>query len=110
MPRNSKKPTPTVGDNFIDRDRLKSLVSRIEAAEDDKLAIAEDLRGLYADARSAGFDATALRQVIKMRREDKSERSAREELVQSYMTALGDLADLPLGRAAIERAGLMPPV
>jgi uncharacterized protein (UPF0335 family) len=114
MPRQRKTttPTPAAGHNSVDRDRLRSLVDRIEDAENDKLAIAEDLRGLYAEARSAGFDATALRQVIRMRRQDAAERSARKELVQSYLEALGDFGNTALGAAAIARVsgGLMPPV
>jgi uncharacterized protein (UPF0335 family) len=112
MPRKPKPTTPAAGHNSLDKAKLKELVQRIGAAEDEKLSIAEDLRGLYAEARSAGFDAAALRQVIKMRREDESERSAREELVQSYLEALGDYGSTPLGAAAIARASaeLMPPV
>jgi uncharacterized protein (UPF0335 family) len=112
MPRQKTTPTTIAGPghNSLDRDKLKTLVSRIEAAEDEKLAIAEDLRGLYAEARSAGFDAAALRQVIRLRRQDKDERDGKQAIVDEYLAALGGLADLPLGRAAIERAGLMPPV
>jgi uncharacterized protein (UPF0335 family) len=107
MPR---KPKSHPLHNSVDRAKLKELVSRIEEAENDKLAIAEDLRGLYQEARLAGFHAQALRQVVKMRREDKDERDARQALIDEYMQALQGLADLPLGRAAMVRDGLMPPV
>ena len=109
-PRNLKR--PSAGHNSIDRAKLKALVERIEDAENDKLAIAEDLRGWYAEARSAGFDAAALRQVIKLRRQDKSERDERQAIVDEYLAALGDYGTTPLGQAAIGRAitELMPPV
>jgi uncharacterized protein (UPF0335 family) len=65
MPRKPKSPTPAgAGHNSLDKAKLKELVERIEEAEDEKLAIAEDLRGLYQEARLAGFDARALREVI----------------------------------------------
>ena len=101
MTRKPRAPAAGHGHNSIDKAKLKALVSRIEAAEDEKIGISEDLRGLYAEARSAGFDAAALRQVIKMRRQDAGERSARQAIVDEYMHAFGDLSDLPLGRSAM---------
>ena len=72
----------------------------------------EAIRGLYAEAKSAGFDATAPRQIIRMRKQEPAERDARQVLVDEYMRALGDYGSTPLGQAAIARAGaeLMPPV
>jgi hypothetical protein len=49
-------------------------------------------------------------QVVRLRRQDQAERQERQAIVDSYLEALGDLADLPLGKATMERAGLMPPV
>jgi uncharacterized protein (UPF0335 family) len=93
--------TAGLGHNSLDRDKLKELVSRIESAEDEKVAIAEDLRGLYAEARSAGFDAAALRQVIKLRRQDKDKRDAKQAIVDAYLHALP-------GRDAIRRPCRFP--
>jgi uncharacterized protein (UPF0335 family) len=99
-----KKPTPTpAGHNSVDRDRLRGLVDRIEALEEDKAAIAEDLRGIYTEAKSAGFDASALRQIVRLRKQEPAERDARQAVIDAYMAALGGLADLPLGQAAIVR-------
>jgi uncharacterized protein (UPF0335 family) len=105
-------PIPGPGHNSLDRDRLRSLVERIEQIEDEKVALSEDLRGLYAEARSSGFDATALRQVIKLRRQDKEERDERQAIVDEYLAALGDFGTTALGQATIARAGggLVPPV
>jgi hypothetical protein len=50
------------------------------------------------------------RSFIRLRRQDKDERDARQAIVDEYLAAVGGLADLPLGRAAMERAGLTPPV
>lgn len=65
---------------------------------------------MYQEAKANGYDAKALRQVVRLRRQDQAERQERQAIVDSYLEALGDLADLPLGKAAMERAGLMPPV
>lgn len=113
MPRKSN-PTDThtagPGHNSLDRAKLKNLVERIESIEAERAELASDIKDVYAEAAGAGFDTKALRQIIKLRKQDKSERDERQALIDTYLYALGDLADLPLGRAAIERAGLMPPV
>jgi uncharacterized protein (UPF0335 family) len=111
MPR-KPKPTPSAGHNSVDRDRLRSLVERIESIESERAELASDVKDLLAEAKSSGFDVTAIRAVLRLRRQDKDERSAREELVQSYLEALGDYGTTPLGAAAIARAGaaVMPPV
>jgi uncharacterized protein (UPF0335 family) len=67
-------------------------------------------KAIYAEAKSAGSDTKALKAVVTLRKRDKGEREAHEALVQSYLEALGDLADLPLGRAAMQRDGIVPPV
>ena len=111
MPRKPKT-TPSAGHNSVDRDRLRSLVERIEAIESERAELASDVKDLLAEAKSGGFDVKAIRAVLRLRRQDKSERDERQAIVDEYMTALQGLADLPLGRAAIERAsaGLVPPV
>jgi uncharacterized protein (UPF0335 family) len=99
------------GHNSLDRDSLRDIVSRIEAAEDERIAASENVRGMYAEAKSQGYDVAALRQVVKLRRQDKAELEARQAVVDSYLKALGDYASTDLGRAAVSRAaGLTPPV
>jgi uncharacterized protein (UPF0335 family) len=111
MPRKNITTTePTIGHNSVDREKLRSLVNRISALEDEKIGIAEDIRGVYQEARLAGFDAVALRHVVRLRCQDSGERAERQRLVDEYMAALGDYATTPLGQAAMERAGLMPPL
>jgi uncharacterized protein (UPF0335 family) len=116
-----RKPKPTAtpttspagpGHNSIDRDKLREIVSRIESIEQERAELGEDVRALYQEARSAGFDTAAIRTIVKLRKQDASERQEREELVQSYLEALGDLVGTPLGDHAISRASstLMPPV
>ncbi|MCG8690242.1 MAG: DUF2312 domain-containing protein [Minwuiales bacterium] len=70
-------------------ERLQSFVARIERLEEEKAALAADVREVYAEAKSAGFDTKILRQVIRLRKLDKSERQEQEALLQLYLDALG---------------------
>lgn len=90
------------------KEQLKSIIERIERLEEEKAGIASDIRDVYTEAKGNGFDAKALRTIIKMRKQDADERREQEALIETYMHALGMLADLPLGQAAIERATTNP--
>lgn len=93
-----------VGHNSVAKDQLKSIVERIERLEEEKATIATDIREVYAEAKSNGFDVKALRNVIRIRKEDQAKRAELQALVDTYMHALGMLAETPLGQAAIARA------
>jgi uncharacterized protein (UPF0335 family) len=69
--------------------KLKSFVERIEKLEEEKKAISEDIREVYAEAKGDGFDAKALRAVIRMYRQDTDQRKEYEALVDLYRDALG---------------------
>lgn len=69
--------------------QLKSYVERIEKLEEEKRALASDIKDIYNEADGQGIDKKALREVIKLRRQKESERKAVEELVDVYMVALG---------------------
>lgn len=86
------------------REQLRSVIERIERLEEEKKTIADDIKDVYAEAASNGFDKTALRAIIKMRKEDADKRANREALIETYMAALGMLGNTPLGQAAVERA------
>lgn len=91
----------TIGHNSgIAADRLKSFVERIERLEGEKAELAKDIREVYTEAKSAGFDTKILSEAIKLRKMDEADRKERAELLALYQTALGDLADTPLGKAA----------
>lgn len=87
-------------------EQLRQFVARIERLEEEKAALAADIREVYAEAKGNGFDTKVLRQVIRLRRIDKAERQEMQAILDLYLEALGDLADLPLGRAALRREGL----
>ena len=70
-------------------DQLKSFVERIEKLEEEKQTISEDIGDVYAEAKANGYDVKILRQVIKIRKQDKSEREEMDALLDLYMQALG---------------------
>ena len=73
------------------KDQLKAFVERIERLEEEKKATSDDIRDVYAEAKGSGFDARALRTIIKMRRQDPDDRREQEEIVDTYLQALGML-------------------
>lgn len=83
--------------------QVKAFVERIERLEQEKKALADDIRDVYAEAKGQGFDVKAMRAVVRMRKQDAKERAEHEAIVETYMSALGMLADTELGRAAISR-------
>jgi uncharacterized protein (UPF0335 family) len=70
-------------------EQLKSIVERIERLEEEKQALADDIKEVYAEAKGNGFDASTLRQVVRLRKQDTAERMEREALLDLYMHALG---------------------
>ena len=69
-------------------DRLRSLVERIEQLEEEKKAIQSDIRDIFAEAKSAGFDVKAMRTVIKLRKMNAADRDEQEIVVETYRKAL----------------------
>ena len=69
--------------------QLKAVVERIERLEEEKKAIADDIRDVYAEAKGNGFDVKALRTIIRLRKQDKTERQEHEAILETYMHALG---------------------
>ena len=74
------------------KDQLKAFVERIERLEEEKKAIADDIRDVYAESKANGFDVPALRAVIKLRKQDAQERQEHELILETYLNALGMLA------------------
>jgi len=72
----------------VSADRLKSFVERIERLEEEKSALAADIREIYAEAKGSGFDARILRQVVRLRKMDRADRREQEELLELYKRAL----------------------
>ena len=73
----------------IAADRLRSLVERIERLEEERKALGSDIKDIYAEAKSAGFDVKVLRQLISLRRKEPAEIEEQETLLDVYRRALG---------------------
>jgi uncharacterized protein (UPF0335 family) len=77
--------------NSTAQGKLKSLVERIERLEEDKAAVAGDLKEVYAEAKGEGFDTKILRKVVRLRKADVAKRQEEEALIELYITAIGGL-------------------
>jgi uncharacterized protein (UPF0335 family) len=70
-------------------DMLRLLIERIERQEEEKKHISDNIRDIYSEAKSHGYDVKILRAVIRLRKMEKHERAEYEVLLETYMTALG---------------------
>lgn len=78
-----------MADDSVAQDQLRAFVERIERMEEEKAAIASDIRDIYAEAKGNGFDIKVLRQVVKIRKQDHNERMEQEAILELYLSALG---------------------
>lgn len=69
--------------------QLKALIERVERLEEEKKQLAEDIKDVYAEAKANGFDTKILRKIVSLRRQDANERREQEELLETYLRALG---------------------
>ncbi len=83
--------------------QLRSFIERIERLEEEKTAIAGDIKEVFAEAKANGFDVKALRGVLKFRRQEPHKREEEEAVLTTYLSALGHLEGTPLGDYATER-------
>ena len=75
------------------QDQLRQLVEQIERLEGEKKALADDVRDKYLEAKAVGFDVKALRTIVRMRKQSKTEREEQESILDVYLHALGMLLD-----------------
>jgi uncharacterized protein (UPF0335 family) len=83
----SEAPTNDVGG--IAAERLRQIVARIEKLEEEKKALADDIKEVYAEAKGAGFDTKIIRQIVRLRKVEQADRQEQEALLDLYMQALG---------------------
>jgi uncharacterized protein (UPF0335 family) len=79
----TEKPTNIAGD------RLRSIVDRIERLEEERKALGSDIKDIYSEAKSAGFDIKVLRQLIRIRKQEPAEIEEQETLLDVYRRAIG---------------------
>jgi uncharacterized protein (UPF0335 family) len=80
---------PDVGG--VGGDQLKSFIERIERLEEEKRALAEDIKEVYAEARGSGFEPKIMRQIVRIRRRDQDDLDEEESLIELYKRAIGML-------------------
>ena len=73
------------------KDQLRAVVERVEKLEEEKKAIADDIKDVYAEAKAHGFDIKALRTIVRLRKQDSDERKEQEAILETYLHALGML-------------------
>ena len=71
--------------------QLKTIIERIERLEEDKAAVAADLKDVYAEAKGNGFDVKTLRKVVRLRKQDRAKRDEEEALLDLYLSAIGEI-------------------
>ena len=90
MPASAAAETEKSATRFA-KDQLKAFVERIERLEEEKKATADDIRDVYAEAKGNGFDTRALRAIVRLRKMDMNERREQQEVLETYLHALGML-------------------
>lgn len=85
--RQAADPDPEVGGIAVDR--LRSIIERIERLEEERKALANDIKDIFAEAKSAGFDVKVVRQLISLRKKEPAEVEEQETLLDLYKRALG---------------------
>jgi len=78
--------------------QLKAFVERIERLEGEKASIADDIKEIYAEAKGTGFDPKIVKKVIAIRKRSRDEVDEEQALIDTYMSAVGMLADTPFKR------------
>jgi uncharacterized protein (UPF0335 family) len=75
--------------NTVAADQLKAFIERIERLEEEKAALAGDLREVYSEAKGNGYDTKVMRKIVSMRRKDHAERQEEQAIMELYLQALG---------------------
>jgi uncharacterized protein (UPF0335 family) len=96
--RHAMAPQGIKGGNMSDIDmtaraQIKAIVERIERLEEEKKALADDIRDVYLEAKGNGYDTKVLRKVISLRKQDAEKRAEEEAVLDTYLAALGMLGD-----------------
>ena len=89
---NQPKDKKMAVEDSIAQDQLRAFIERIERMEEEKAAIATDIKEIYAEAKGNGFDTKILRKIVGIRKQDANERMEQEAILELYMAALGMIA------------------
>lgn len=89
MADNFASSSEAVGNKNAADDRLRLLIERIERLEEEKKGIADDIRDVYSEAKSNGYDAKIMRQIVRLRKMTNDDRAEMEAVLETYKSALG---------------------
>jgi uncharacterized protein (UPF0335 family) len=73
----------------IAADELRLLIERIERLEEEKRSFADEIKDVYSEAKSRGYDAKIMRQIVRLRKMEKHDRDEMEAILDTYKAALG---------------------
>ena len=77
--------------NSVDAGHLRAFLERIERLEEEKRAISDDIKEVFAEAKGTGYDVKIMRKFISLRRMDRDKRREEEEILELYLAALGEV-------------------
>ena len=86
------------------QNQLRQLVEQIERLEEEKKALAGDIRDKFLEAKAVGFDVKALRKIVSLRKKSKADRDEEDAILTTYMHALGMLDAAPAEREVMDAA------
>jgi uncharacterized protein (UPF0335 family) len=89
MALDTTETTDAASQGNIAADRLRSIIERVERLEEERKALGSDIKDIYAEAKSAGFDVKVLRQLIRIRKQEPADVEEQETLLDVYRRALG---------------------
>ena len=75
----------------VAKDQLKSIVERIERLEEEKKALADDIKEVFAEAKGNGFDVKVLKKVVRLRKMDRAKRQEEDAILDLYLSAIGEI-------------------
>lgn len=73
------------------KDKLKQVITKIEKLEEEKAEVASQIKDVFAEAKSMGYDVKVLRKVVRFRKQDRQEREEQEAILDTYLLALGEI-------------------
>ena len=81
--------TDNASTDHVNAAYLRAFIERIEKLEEEKKAIAEDIKEVYGEAKGTGFDTKIIRKIVSIRKQDRDKRREEEEILDLYLSALG---------------------
>ena len=78
-----------MSEDNVAADQLRLFIERIERLEEEKRGIADDIKDVYAESKSNGYDTKTMRKVVALRRMESHQRQEADALLETYRTALG---------------------